>query len=126
MYQVVDMLVYFEPAGMCNVRKQTDLVIAPLPAKKRLWEAGSVLAWNAENEKEEVEARAAFALAGSGDLVKIDQAELQCISDVARLGYTPQGPGAPGLAWHTADWDDWCSGMDGFGGLVMLAASLTA
>ena len=123
MYQVVDMLVYFEPAGMCNVRKQTDLVIAPLPAKKRLWEAGNVLAWKAENEKEETEARDAFALAGSGDLVRIDPAELQCISDVARLGY--RDPGGPGLAWHTADWDDWCSGMDGFGGLVMLAASLT-
>ncbi|KAH6636334.1 hypothetical protein F5144DRAFT_175443 [Chaetomium tenue] len=125
MYQVVDMLVYFEPAGMCNVRKQTDLVIAPLPAKKRLWEAGNVLAWKAESEKEEADTRAAFALAGSGDLVRIDQAELQCISDVARLGYKPQDSGAPGLMWRTADWDDWCSGMDGFGGLVMLAASLT-
>jgi hypothetical protein len=126
MFQVVDMLVYFEPAGMCNVRKQADLVIAPLPAKKRLWEAGNVLAWKAENEKEEAETPASFALAGSGDLVRIDQAELQCISDVARLSYTPRDPGATGLAWHTVDWDDWCSGMDGFGGLVMLAASLTA
>ncbi|KAH6849930.1 hypothetical protein B0I37DRAFT_370254 [Chaetomium sp. MPI-CAGE-AT-0009] len=125
-YQVVDMLVYFEPAGMCNVRRQTDLVIAPLPAKKRLWEAGNVSAWKAESEKEEAEARAAFALAGSGELVRIDQADLQCISDVARLRYTPRGTDAPGPAWRTAEWDDWCSGMDGFGGLVMLAASLTA
>jgi hypothetical protein len=24
-----------------------------------------------------------------------------------------------------ANWDEWCSGMDGLGGLIMLAASLT-
>ncbi|KAK3295735.1 uncharacterized protein B0H64DRAFT_153062 [Chaetomium fimeti] len=103
-YQVVDMLVYFEPAGMCNVRRRTDLVIAPLPAKKRLWEAGDLSAWKAENEKEEAEARAAFALAGSGELVRIDPAELECISDVARLRHTTPDADTPDPVTGARGW----------------------
>ena len=121
-YQIVDMLVYFEPADMCHVRK-SDLLIAPLPAKKQLWEAGNELTWKAESEREETEARVAFALAANGELVKMDQSQLHCTTDVLRL-HKPLDAGPP--ARCTANWDEWCSGMDGFGGLVVLAASLTA
>ena len=40
------MLVYFEPAAMCNLRH--DLVLAPLPARKQLWEAQDALTWQRE------------------------------------------------------------------------------
>jgi hypothetical protein len=122
-YQIVDMLVYFQPAGMCHVRQQAELVIAPLPSKKQLWQAGDGFAWQAEREKEDAGPRAAFALAANGELARVDQSGLLCVTDWASL-HRGRDAGAP--AWHTADWDEWCAGMDELGGLVMLAASLTA
>lgn len=121
-YQIVDMLVYFEPAAMCHARK-LDFIIAPLPAKKQLWEAGDELAWKAESEREDTEARVAFGLAANGELVKMDKNQLHCTTDVVPL-HKPLDAGPP--ARRTANWDEWCSGMDGFGGLVVLAASLAA
>ncbi|KNG85755.1 hypothetical protein ANOM_005732 [Aspergillus nomiae NRRL 13137] len=99
-YRVVNMLVYFEPAAMCGL--QTDLIIAPLPAKKQLWEAGNELVWKAESEKEPG-IQTPFGLAANGDLVKL---------------------GKPFATRGSANWEEWCSGMDGLGGLIMLAASL--
>lgn len=111
------MLVYFEPAAMCEL--QTDLILAPLPAKKQLWEANDELVWNMESEKE-LGARTDFALAANGDLVELDQGQIYG-SDAVLLyksldTRTPSG--------STANWEEWCAGMDGLGGLVMLAASL--
>jgi hypothetical protein len=110
------MLVYFEPAAMCNV--QTDLLIAPLPAKKPLWEAGDEFVWRAESDREPG-VQTAFGLAANGELVKLDEGQLYCHDAVLLHN-------ARTSARSTATWEEWCSGMDGFGGLVMLAASLTA
>lgn len=110
------MLVYFEPAAMCNV--QTDLLIAPLPAKKPLWEAGDEFVWKAESDREPG-VQTAFGLAANGELVKLDEGQLHCHDAVLLHN-------ARTSARSTANWEEWCSGMDGFGGLVMLAASLTA
>ncbi|OGM48254.1 hypothetical protein ABOM_002092 [Aspergillus bombycis] len=112
-YRVVNMLVYFEPAAMCGL--QTDLIIAPLPAKKQLWEAGDELSWEAENGREPG-IQTAFGLASNGDLVKLGGGQL-CYADevLAYKSFTASGSG---------NWEEWCSGMDGFGGLIMLAASL--
>ena len=115
-YRVVNMLVYFEPAAMCTL--QTDLILAPLPARKQLWEAGDEYAWKAESEKPGIET--AFGLAANGELVKIDEGQLFCSDAVLR--YKSLDASAP--LGSTANWEDWCSGMDGFGGLVMLTASL--
>jgi hypothetical protein len=113
-YKVVNMLVYFEPAAMCELQK--DLFIAPLPAKKQLWEADSEVVWKTEREREPW-AQTAFGLAANGELVQLDEGQRYC-SDAVLL-YNPADLG-------TASWEEWCSGMDGFGGLVMLAASLMA
>lgn len=43
------MLVHFEPAAICSLPK--DLVLAPLPARKELWEAKDESAWSQETEK---------------------------------------------------------------------------
>ena len=107
------MLVYFEPAAMCGL--QTDLIIAPLPAKKQLWEAGNELVWKAESEREPG-IQTAFGLAANGDLVKLGEGQLYCTDEVlTQKPFTTRG---------SANWEEWCSGMDGFGGLIMLAASL--
>ena len=121
-YQVVNMLVYFEPAAMCDLH-QTDMLLAPLPAKKQLWEAGDELVWKAESEGEPGGLQTAFGLAANGDLVRVDDGWLQC-GDTPVLRSKSLDERTP--ARSTANWEEWCSGMDGFGGLVMLAASLVA
>ncbi|KAL9114531.1 MAG: hypothetical protein Q9227_001612 [Pyrenula ochraceoflavens] len=112
-YRVVDMLIYFEPAPLCD--SQTDLVLAPLPAKKQLWEAGDEFAWKTESERDSG-SQIIFALASNGDLVRVEEGQLHC-SDAVLLNERRT------LSKSTANWEEWCSGMDGFGSLVMLAAS---
>nr|POE90240.1 hypothetical protein CFP56_20707 [Quercus suber] len=102
-YQIANMLVYFEPAAMCE--KPLDFFLAPLPARKQLWEAGDALSWRTEVEK----GTDAFGLASNGE-----------------ISYLNEYP-ANGLLRNRSSigpWEQWCSGMDGFGGLVMLAATL--
>ena len=53
-YRVVNMLVYFEPAALCDL--QSDLLLAPLPCHKNLWEAGTEMEMGgggAEGERRE-------------------------------------------------------------------------
>lgn len=108
------MLFYFEPAAMCNL--PTDLVLAPLPAKKQLWEAGNEAVWKSESQREG-EVQTEFGLTGSGDLVKLG--ENHGGTALVHTSITANNP-----ARTTASWEEWCEGMDGFGGLVMLAASM--
>ena len=63
--------------------------------------------------------QSAFALAANGELVKLDEDQLYCSSTV--LLYKSVDTRNPST---TSNWEEWCSGMDGFGGLIMLAASL--
>ena len=114
------MLVYFEPAAMCDL-KEMGLILAPLPGKKQLWEAGDELVWKTESEREPG-VRTAFGLAADGKLVTLDEDNLYC-SDTMLLH---KFANARSPSRSTAKWEEWCSGMDGFGGLVMLAASLKA
>ena len=113
------MLVYFEPAAMCHLN-HTGLLIAPLPARKQLWEAGNAFTWKAENDME-FEAPTTFALAANGELLRLNQHQPHECGAVKVL----ESPDDRGISRSTANWDEWCSGMDEFGGLVMLAASLT-
>jgi hypothetical protein len=112
------MLVYFEPAALCNM--QTDLVLAPLPAKKLLWEAEDKFVWKAESEREPG-VDTAFGLAADGELVRVDESQIHCGDAVMLPKMDTRDPSR-----SAANWEEWCSGMDGFGGLVMLAASLIA
>jgi hypothetical protein len=108
------MLYYFDPAVICNL--PTDLILAPLPAKKQLWEASSEVVWKSERQREggvQIE----FGLAGSGELVKLGE---HYSGDVmVHTSITAKSP-----ARTSARWEEWCEGMDGLGGLVMLAASM--
>ncbi|KAH8778951.1 hypothetical protein BGZ57DRAFT_761172 [Hyaloscypha finlandica] len=115
-YQVIDMLVYFDPAAMCEL--PTDLILAPLPAKKQLWEAGDESVWKAECEREPG-VQTDFGLAANGELVKVDQGWYCGGASQVHNSF-----GEKTSSRSTGNWEEWCSGMDGFGGLVMLAASL--
>lgn len=111
------MLIYFEPGSLCDL--PSDLVLAPLPARRQLWEAGDEFAWTTESQKEPG-VRTSYGLARDGEIVKVDEGQLSC-SDA---WLSPQYWAAETSTRSTASWEDWCSGMDGFGGLIMLAASL--
>ena len=119
-YQVVNMLVYFEPAAMCEVHGK-ELLLAPLPAKKQLWEAGDELAWKAQSVGEYGGLSTAYGLATNGDLIRVDGGRVDC-GDGSSLR-SDKGPVST-LKRSTVEWEEWCAGMDGLGGLVMLAASL--
>ena len=119
-YRVVNMLVYFEPAAMCDLRH--DLVLAPLPARKQLWEASDGRAWHTEVQSKP-EMQTTFGLATNGELVQLNETQLH--SNTAILPATlPATNSKAGISSsNSGNWEEWCSGMDSFGGLVMLAAS---
>jgi hypothetical protein len=118
-YQIVNMLVYFEPAALCDMH--TGLILAPLPAKKQLWEANDDFEWRLENERE-FGVQHDFGLAVNGDLVELDESQLFC--NRSPLRHKPSGAGTAPRS--SENWEEWCSGMDGLGGLIMLAAALIA
>jgi hypothetical protein len=103
------MLVYFQPADLCHLQR-AGIVLALLPAKKQIWEAGDELMWRAERERDP-DTETAFAMATSGDLIKLHVHPRECLQ-------------ATSPSRTTASWDEWCAGMDGLGGLVMLSAAL--
>lgn len=113
-YSVVDLLA-FEPVIQCD--PGAELVIAPLPAKRQLWEAADGLAWKTEMGRENG-TQTDFALAANGELVKLDEGYMYC-GDNRSLKARPQST-------VTENWQEWCLGMDGLGGLIMLTASLIA
>ena len=113
------MLIYFEPSGLCEL--QSDLILAPLPAKKQLWEATSEIAWQAERDSNGAHTPKEFGLARNGELVKLRDGQRYCGNAV--LLYEALGS-CRRSAGGRENWEEWCEGMDGFGGLVLLAASL--
>jgi hypothetical protein len=132
------MLIYFEPSGDCDSR-ETGLVLAPLPARKQLWEANDEIAWKMEADKDiqqgprtaTTESRCsssppAFGLATNGELVSLDMRQGQNFCSRAAVSLRTQQTLLDGgkSSKGRANWEDWCAGMDGLGGLVMLAASL--
>ena len=102
---------------MCDL--QQELVIAPLPAKKQLWEASDEIAWKVEKNRKRV-VWPSFGLTSKSELVKLNEDELNCHDAVL----TPHILDGKVTSRSTANWEEWCSGMDGFGALIMLAASL--
>ncbi|KAJ5776438.1 uncharacterized protein N7511_001449 [Penicillium nucicola] len=113
-YRVMNILVYFDPAKMCNL--PSDLVLAPLPTKKELWEASDERAWNSECQRNPA-GRTDFGLAKGGELIRLGS---DCRGDtLVHTAITSTSP-----LRHCASWEEWCSGMDGFGRLIMLTALL--
>ncbi|KAL3442079.1 hypothetical protein BJX65DRAFT_287536 [Aspergillus insuetus] len=148
-YRIINMLVYFEPAARCDLPK--DLAFAPLPAKKQLWEAAEAMAWKREVDRDP-QGQTAFGLSVGGDLVRFevgrDQEDDVDVEDSDSGGGATRGKGrgkgkvltrhedlllqmsADGkgkrLVRSEAGWEEWCEGMDGFGSIVLLVASMVA
>ena len=113
-YRIVILLVNVEPTTTC--RLPADLIIAPLPAKKQLWEAGDEHVWSKEKKKDP-RASFDFGLAANGELIRLGEDGED--TKLVHTAITAQSP-----LRTSASWEEWCLGMDGLGGLVMLAASL--
>ena len=111
------MLIYFEPAAMCDL--QRDLAIGPLPGRKQLWEAIDAPTWQAATAQTQ-NMQTAFALARNGELVQLEGGQRVCRNGVMSYKHLSNQDASA----NAANWQEWCSGMDGLGGLIMLAASL--
>lgn len=108
-------MIAHEPLVLCG--PSAELAIAPLPAKRQLWEADDEMIWKTEIEKE-IGAQVDFALSANGELVRLAEGYLYC-GDNMSLDATR-------FEAATENWQEWCLGMDGFGALVMLTATLVA
>jgi hypothetical protein len=111
---------------MCDM--PSEFVIAPLPARRQLWEAAHAQEWQSQSQREP-RGQVSYALAACGEMVKLDQGRLSCRD--AWLPYAPSSEEesspdrASTLSRSGGRWAEWCSGMDSMGSLVMLAASMT-
>ncbi|KJX96684.1 hypothetical protein TI39_contig606g00015 [Zymoseptoria brevis] len=100
-YRIINMLVHFMPAGFCTLPMNPTL--APLTARRQLWEAPENRSWKAET-KTAMGHSLSYAMATNGDVGEA-------------LGGKTYPRGA-------ATWDEWLANTDSFGGLIMLAASM--
>lgn len=112
-FRIVNMLVCIDPATPCGI--QPGLILAPLPARKQLWEAENEQQWLLECGRRK-EVNSGFGLAMNGDLVTMDEYQKKL------LGIQSVEPWTSSRSKE--NWEEWCSGIDGFGALIMLAASL--
>lgn len=108
------MIFSLEPAAGCELHD--DFLLAPLPARKQLWEARDEASWFLEQSRD-AGLPSVFGVLGNGKMVKMNQHQALLSGDVTSL-QTERS------IESNANWEEWCSGMDGLGGLVMLAASL--
>lgn len=112
-FRILNMLVCVEPATPCSM--QPGLLLAPLPARKQLWEAGGEEQWMNQVRKTP-SMNTGFGLAMNGDLLALDEYQMKLLSMQSVEPWT--GSSSKEI------WDEWSAGMDGLGTLVMLAASL--
>ncbi|KAF2269048.1 hypothetical protein CC78DRAFT_454376, partial [Lojkania enalia] len=114
-FHIINMLVCMSPATTCI--GQPGLILAPLPARKQLWEAASEEQWLQELHRVP-SVNGGFALAESGDLIELDEYQMKSLSMSGSVEACTSSK-------SKENWEEWCAGMDGFGALIMLAASLT-
>lgn len=114
------MVFYFDPVATYQL--PDDLVLAPLPARKQLWEADDESSWMTESRRGRPGTEDSFGLGADGEVVKLDQSRPSGGNTSVSLSQASEAGTAPSR--YAASWEEWCSGVDEFGGLVMLAASL--
>ncbi|CAO2658162.1 Nn.00g074220.m01.CDS01 [Neocucurbitaria sp. VM-36] len=115
-FKSIRMIFSLEPAAGCELHD--GFLLAPLPARKQLWEARDEGSWFLEQSRD-VGLPSVFGVMSNGQMVKINEHQALLDSDMISL-QTERS------VESNSNWEEWCSGMDGLGGLVMLAASLPA
>jgi hypothetical protein len=95
--------------------------IAPLPAKKALWDARDEQDWLME--KSNWNDKIAFGLKLSGRMAKLRT--FRAVQE-SRMEVMLAQPTEPTEDESEENWKEWCSGTDDLGALIMLAATLRA
>jgi hypothetical protein len=103
-----------DPGNACTAAY--GFVISPLPAPKQLWGALDESTWTMESYRN-VQGSDTFGLMTDGIVVKLTGC--RSTMDVEALLAQP-------MSWtqSSANWQEWCSSMDGLGTLIMLVATL--
>ncbi|KAH8783005.1 hypothetical protein F5883DRAFT_637273 [Diaporthe sp. PMI_573] len=96
--------------------------MAPLPARKQRWEAGDESAWRTESHRALPGTEDSFGLPADGGIVRLDEGRFSC--DDAWMSRSRASDAGTDPSCCAASWEEWCLGADGFGGLIILAASL--
>jgi hypothetical protein len=109
------MLFSLEPAVICVLHD--EFILAPLPARKQLWETQDETMWIIERSRDVMGSKL-FGVLRNGDMIKVTDHQSVLGGDFAAAGILD----TPGES--AANWQEWCAGMDGLGALIMLAASL--
>ncbi|KAH7066852.1 hypothetical protein BKA63DRAFT_571251 [Paraphoma chrysanthemicola] len=115
-FRTIGMLFSTEPASGCSL--DSSFLLAPLPASKLLWDAPSEAQWLVEKNRDR-RGESVFGIRMGGAMVKLDRSE----DTFTRYGLNA-GQMEEEKSKSSANWAEWCAGMDGLGALVMLAASL--
>tara|TARA_R110002003_G_scaffold1035_6_gene22102 strand:+ start:7775 stop:8122 length:348 start_codon:yes stop_codon:yes gene_type:complete len=113
------MLFSTEPAGGCSLLN--GFLLAPLPAHKRLWEARSESQWILEKSRDQ-RGDSVFGIKMGGTMVKLNKHQAPNTSYDLMMAQSEEP--VESESESSANWLEWCSGIDGLGALVMLAASL--
>lgn len=92
-------------------------VLAPLPAQKQLWEARDESEWMMA-KKQDTRGDSVFGIKLGGRMAKVDARPMLDEENAMSMAQLPDD------VQNSANWQEWCAGMDGLGALVILAASL--
>jgi hypothetical protein len=117
-FRTISMLLSTEPAGGCYLLD--DFLLAPLPAHKRLWKSSNNETQWMLGKSRDFEAASVFGIKTSGQMVKLG-GRVAVMESSEILSAHPKELDE---RESSANWQDWCSGMDELGALIMLAASL--
>ncbi|KAF3034748.1 hypothetical protein E8E11_001567 [Didymella keratinophila] len=114
-YQILKMLYSLDPATACA--NPDGFLLAPLPARKQLWEAPDAQKWTVEKSRNGADL-SVFGVLTGGQMVKLQEQQIIMPGEIGfPLGIEEEE--------SVRNWQEWCAGMDGLGALVTLATSLS-
>jgi hypothetical protein len=112
----------FSYEGMSTCVLLHGFLIAPLPAKKQLWEARDENDWSME-KCVAIDTDSVYGIKVGGRMAKLSRFMDVQETQMELLMVCPKEPTESESNEH---WKEWCAEMDDLGGLIMLAASLPA
>ena len=109
------MLFALDPPGKCMT--PPGFLLAPLPARKQLWEAPNADTWMLERCRDTGGFPNVFGILSNGQMVKLP--DFKSLQNGQTFVVRPEE-----VAQSGKNWQEWCSGIDGLSSLIMLAATL--
>jgi hypothetical protein len=129
-FRLLSLLFDLSPAGVCS--PAPGFLLMPLPTSKLLWEAHDAEAWRKEIATE-TKSNAIFGLLTNGQLMRLERYStseardsMVCMdhTEEEKLNLYYSADHADEIWRSGENWADWAAGMDAFGFLIMVAASL--